>query len=116
MAFIDIERKRCERDLEKFMASHRPPPHIRPELDLGYQDNRAQSVDILEIRPDWRNPKEKIEHPVAKATFVRTKNLWRIFWMRQDLKWHGYEPHPEARNLEAFLTVVGRDEHCCFFG
>jgi hypothetical protein len=47
---------------------------------------------------------------------VRTKNLWRIFWMRRDLKWHGYEPHPEARNLEAFLTVVGRDEYCCFFG
>ena len=115
MAFNDIERKRCERDLEKFMESHRPPPHIRPELDLGYRIT-GHSVEIFEIRPAWQNPKEKIEHPVAKATFVRTKNLWRIFWMRRDLKWHGYEPHPEARNLEAFLTVVGRDEDCCFFG
>ncbi|MHB1014019.1 MAG: DUF3024 domain-containing protein [Desulfurivibrionaceae bacterium] len=115
MAFNDIEQKRCERDLEKFMSSHRPPPHIRPELDLGYRIT-GHSVEIFEIRPDWRNPKEKIEHPVAKATFVRTKNLWRIFWMRKDLKWHSYEPHPETRNLETFLTVVGRDEHCCFFG
>ena len=36
MAFNDIERKRCERDLEKFMERHRPPPDIRPKLDFGY--------------------------------------------------------------------------------
>lgn len=115
MAFNDIERKHCERDLEKFMERHRPPPHIRPELDFGYRIS-GHSVEIFEIRLDWRNPKESMEHPVAKATFVRTRNLWRVFWMRQDLKWHGYDPNPEARNLEEFLAVVGRDEHCCFFG
>ena len=35
MAFNDIERQRCERDIAKFMERHRPPPHIRPELDFG---------------------------------------------------------------------------------
>ena len=57
-----------------------------------------------------------MEHPVAKATFVRTKNRWHVFWMRQDLKWHGYEPNLEVHSLEAFLNVVDRDEYCCFFG
>jgi hypothetical protein len=90
VAFNDIERKRCERDLEKFMERHRPPPDIRPELDFGYRIS-GHSVEIFEIRPDWQNPKETMEHAVAKATFVRTRNLWRVFWMRRDLKWHGYE-------------------------
>jgi len=115
VAFNDIERQRCERDLAKFMERHRPPPHIRPKLDFGYRIT-GHSIEIFEIRPDWQNPKQKMEHPVAKATFVRTQYLWRVFWMRRDLKWHGYEPNPEVRSLQAFLEVVGRDEYCCFFG
>jgi Protein of unknown function (DUF3024) len=115
VAFNDIERKRIEHDLATFMTHHRPPPHIRPELDFGYRIS-GHSVEIFEIRPQWQNPKEKMEHAVAKATFVRTRNVWRVFWMRSDLKWHGYEPVPEVRSLAAFLAVVGRDEYCCFFG
>ena len=115
MALTDLERKRCERDLRKFMERRRPPPDIRPKLDIGYRIS-GQSVEIFEIRPDWQNPKLTMEHPVAKATLVRTQNHWRIFWMRRDLKWHGYEPNPEVRSLEAFLHVVDSDEYCCFFG
>ena len=114
MAFTDIERKRIERDVATFMARHRSPPHIRPELDFGYRIS-GHSIESFEIRPQWQNPKDKMEHPVAKATFVRMRNIWRVFWMRRDLKWHGYEPVPEVPSLEAFLAV-GRDEYCCFFG
>jgi hypothetical protein len=115
VALTDLEMKRCERDLAKFMERRRPPPDIRPELDIGYRFS-GQSVEIFEIRPNWQNREEAMEHPVAKATFVRTKNRWRVFWMRGDLKWHGYEPTLEVRSLEAFLNVVDRDEYCCFFG
>ena len=115
MAFNDIERKRIERELANFMARHRPPPHIRPKLDLGYRIS-GHSVELFEVRPQWNNPKQTMEHPVAKTTFVRTQNLWRVFWMRRDLKWHGYEPNSEVATLHAFLEVVGRDEYGCFFG
>ena len=115
MAFSDIERRRCERDLAKFMERRRPPPNIRHKLDIGYRIS-GHSVEIFEIRPEWQNPKEIMEHPAAKATFVRTKNIWRVFWMRRDLKWHGYEPNSVVRTLEAFLAVVDRDEYGCFFG
>jgi hypothetical protein len=115
VALTDLERMRCERDLAKFLERRRPPPHIRPQLDIGYRIT-GQSVEIFEIRPHWENPKQVMEHPAAKATFVRTSNRWRVFWMRRDLKWHGYEPNAEVRSLEAFLAVVDRDEYCCFFG
>jgi hypothetical protein len=115
MAFSELELKRYERDLTRFMERRRPPAHIRPELDLGYRFD-GQSVEIFEIRPDWKDRTIKGETPVAKATYVRTKNHWRVFWMRRDLKWHGYEPNQEVRSLEEFLAVVDRDDHCCFFG
>ena len=115
MALTELEIKRCERDLAKFLLRRRPPPHIRPDLDIAYRIS-GQSVEIFEVRPHWQNREEKIEHPVAKATFVRRTNRWRVFWMRRDLKWHRYEPHPEVGSLDAFLTVVDRDEYGCFFG
>lgn len=115
MAFTEIERRRCERALEKFLERRRPPAHVRDEVDLAYCLD-GHSVEIFEIRSDWRDRTKKIERPVAKATFVRTKNHWRVFWMRRDLQWHGYEPAPEVGTLEAFLDLVDRDEGCCFFG
>ena len=115
MALSEFELRRCERDLARFMERRRPPEHIREQLDIGWRIE-SQSVQIFCIRPDWHDSTLTRETPVAKATFVRTQNHWRVFWMRRDLKWHGYEPHQVVRSLEHFLQIVDRDEHCCFFG
>jgi len=115
MAFTDLERRQCERALEKFLEKRRPPSEIRARLDLGYRI-AGQSVEIFSIRPKWRDPRRKTEEPIAKATYVRTRNRWRIYWMRHDLKWHGYEPDLEVRSIERFLAVVDADEYGCFWG
>jgi hypothetical protein len=67
------------------VEKNRPPPQIRPELDLGYGLS-GQSIEIFEIRPVWKNPEEMMEHPLAKATFVKTRAVWKVYWMRADLK------------------------------
>lgn len=115
MAISEFESKRAEAELEKFIAARRPPVHLRSQVDLGYRIS-GQSVEIFEIRPRWDRPEIKIEIPVAKATYVKARNLWKVFWRRQDLKWHGYQPVPEVRRLEDFLRLVGEDRHACFFG
>jgi len=116
MAFNELEIKRIEKAIENvFMAKRRPPENIRNQLDLGYRIEN-QSVELFEIRPHWQNPNEILETEIAKATFVKTKKIWKIYWMRQDLKWHGYEPCPEVKRFEDFLTVVAEDAFACFFG
>ena len=115
MALSQIELKRCEKALAQFLERRRPPVHIRDQLDISYRIN-GQSVEIIEVRADWRDRTKRMESPVAKSTYVRTQNIWKVFWMRRDLKWHCYEPNPEVKSLEAFLNVVDRDEYCCFFG
>jgi hypothetical protein len=57
-----------------------------------------------------------MEHPVAKTTYVRSRGVWRVFWMRRDLKWHRYEPAPEVKTIEAFCALVSEDAYACFFG
>jgi len=115
MAFSEFEIKRVEKIVGKFIEKRRPAPHIRKELDLGFR-LKNQSVEIFEIRPAWRNPGKIIESDVAKATYVKTKKLWKVFWQRADLKWHRYDPKPQVKTIEEFLAIVDRDEHACFFG
>jgi len=115
MAFSELEAARCQRAIDRFMERRRPPPRIRAKVDLRSRLT-GQSVEIFELRPDWRDPTKTIESAVAKATFVRTQNLWRIYWRRSDLRWHRYGPEPEVETIEAFLDVVDRDAFGCFFG
>ena len=115
MALNDIERKRVEKTVGAFIEKHRPAPRIRPELDLGFRVS-GQSVELFAIRPVWKRPKEKMEHPVAKATFIRRQDVWKVYWQRADLKWHSYEPLPEVAALEQFLAAVHKDEYACFWG
>jgi hypothetical protein len=115
MAISEFEIKRCERALDRFMEQHRPPVHVRAQLDFGYRiDN--QSIEIFEVRPGFRDPDNKTEVPVAKATFIKSRQLWKVYWQRSDMKWHTYSPQPEVTKLEEFLQLVGEDSHSCFFG
>jgi hypothetical protein len=116
MALSEFELARVKKALDSFMQARRPPPQIRPKVDLGSRIS-GQSVEIFEIRPAWRGlPQELHESPVARATYVRSRNVWRVFWQRRDLKWHSYEPASEVRSIEEFVSLVAEDRHACFFG
>lgn len=101
--------------MERYIESIRPELGIRPQLDIGYEliDN---SVILNEIRPAWDNPQEILKHPYAKATFVKNKDSWKIYWMRANLKWYLYDPKPIVKNLRDFLKIVEEDAYGCFKG
>jgi hypothetical protein len=115
MPLNDIERKRIENAVAAFIQKRRPPAHVRPRLDYGFR-LAGQSVELFEVRPQFDRPEVKRESSFAKATFVHTKGVWRVYWMRSDLKWHSYEHRLEVSAIADFLAVVQKDEHACFFG
>jgi hypothetical protein len=115
MALNDLERKRVENAVGAFVEKRRPAPHIRAKLDLGFRVS-GQSVELFEIRPQWDRPEVKRESSFAKATYVRTQGMWKVYWKRANLKWYGYEPASEVAAIEDFLAVVQKDEYGCFFG
>ena len=115
MALTPLEIKHCERHLAAFLERRRPPPPIRDELDLGYELVN-QSIELFEIRPDWLDRTKRTRSPVAKATYVRSQDVWRLYWMQRDLKWHTYTPRPVVEDIDEFLNVVDVDEYSCFFG
>jgi len=115
MVLSDHERHRFEKPVKAYVDSRRPPPHVRPELDIGYRID-CQSIEIFELRPAYRSPEETIEHAIAKATYIKSRNVWKIYWMRADLQWHPYGPMAIVQTVEEFIAVIDQDQHGCFFG
>jgi hypothetical protein len=101
--------------MENYLARVRPPEHIRDKLDISYNIEN-QSIVLNEVRPIFPKPGEIAEYGYAKATYVKTENLWKIYWMRASGKWELYHPAPTAKTLSEFLRVVDEDSRGCFHG
>jgi len=115
MALSEFEEARIDKLVGDFVEKHRPSPEIRDQLDIAYRVD-GQSVEIFEVRPHWQDPSIIMEQAVAKMTYVKSQNIWKLFWQRADLKWHGYEPFPKAKRLEDCLNVIAEDQYACFWG
>ena len=115
-------KKTESRDLSIFgsiikenVENMRPPEHIREQLDIGYTFEN-NTLEIFEIRPQWNDP-SKIQHsPFVKARYIKSKNIWKIYWLRGNLKWYPYDPHPETDSPTSLFEIINKDEHHCFKG
>ena len=116
MALTELETARVRKTVGAFVEARRPPLHLREKVDLAFRLS-GQSVEIFEVRQAYGGaPGERIELPVAKATYVRSVRRWRVFWLRQDMKWHSYKPAPDVATIEEFVALVREDRNSCFFG
>lgn len=117
MAFREEEAAQAGRFVEEFVEEWRPREEVRDELDLDYRlEGEGQSVVVFEVRPDWRGEGETMETPVVKVTYVRSRDVWKMYWIRADGDWHKYGPAEEVESLVQALKVVGEDEYGCFWG
>jgi hypothetical protein len=114
MAFDQFTQHRVEKIIDDFIQARRPPPALRNQVDLGFKVE-DQSIVIYERRSHWKNEGQFIESLVAKATYVRKQDAWKIYWLRQDLKWHSYESLPEVNKIEDFLAELALDPNGCFW-
>lgn len=116
MPFSENETETILQELEdEFWTHHRPPLHLRDKVREGQRID-GQSIELFLNRPAYRRPGEWIEEAIAKIKYIRSKDVWAIYWRRADLKWHRYEPCPESQSLSDPLAEIHRDDHACFFG
>lgn len=115
MSFTERQFTIYKKQVKEYVEKRRPRPEIREKVDLSFRIE-GQSITIFEIRRRFFDPKQKYESPIAKTTFVRNRKHWKVFWMRQDLKWHMYKPKPTVRSIAEFLRLVEEDSFCCFWG
>ncbi len=92
-----------EEEIKSHIEKMRPVDlAIRKKLDNGYIIEK-QNLFICEIRPGWKElPNGDFDFdydnyrkiPVAKAIYVKSKNIWKIYWHRASGNWDRYTPHP----------------------
>lgn len=121
----DAIQRLFEPDIKAFVEVMRPEElEIRKKLDIGYTFEK-QDLIISEIRPGWKqNSKgdfeydfeKKLHSPRAKAKFVKSQNLWKIYWKRANNKWEAYKPHPVVETLAEFFNIIKEDDYGCFWG
>src|SRR5699024_9333965 len=96
-----------------FIERSRPPEHLRSQVDLAYTID-DQSIIIFEVRAHWQHPKQKMKNNVAKATWVRSQQIWKIYWHKSYQQMHRNEPRDEDDNAEDFIKEVAEDPNACF--
>jgi hypothetical protein len=77
---------------------------------------KGSEVILFEERPDFQNPREWRELPVAKFKYVATQQEWRLYCQHRDLRWHAYEALPAARDFGRLLNEVDVDPTGIFWG
>ncbi len=116
VAFTDDEIAEYSRLIEEIVWSRRRPPlHLRNKVREG-QRIAGHEVELFMVRPAFQDPPLLIEEAIAKARYVRSRDIWLVFWQRADLRWHRYDPCPEVKTLEEFLEIVATDSCGCFWG
>jgi hypothetical protein len=101
--------------MENYLDKKRPAEEIRKKVDYTYKIE-GQSVVIYEVRPSWDEKDKVIESGIAKATFVKSSNSWKVFWKRANGKWVNYPPQPSVGSLRDFLDLIEEDNSHCFWG
>ena len=103
MAFSELELKRIDRTVGDLCRRNSLPQHAN-ELRFACEID-GHAVSIYEQ-----------SHGIARFRFSRAQGTWALFWLRQDLTWHRYEPEPPSPDLARLVAVVEADEFGAFFG
>ncbi|MDH3328699.1 MAG: DUF3024 domain-containing protein [Desulfobulbaceae bacterium] len=115
MAFSEFEIKRIEKLIGKCVGSRRPPGHSSKQPDFSFRI-AGQSFEIFETRAQLNDPTKILAQPIAKATYIKNRKMWALFWMRADLKWQSYKLFPVSGSLEKILETIAQDRFDCFWG
>lgn len=108
---IDLNHRRVADFIEKM----RPSIEMRNEIDNGYKFEK-QAFELFTTRPIWDRKNEYRNYAFAKIKFIKSKKLWKLYWMRASGKWELYEPLPSSKNIGELLDCIEKDEYGCFLG
>jgi len=114
LSFSELELKRIDRTVGE-LCRRLSPPQYADELRVVCEID-AHNVSVFEERPPWNGRGDWTRMGVARFRFFRSRGEWQLYWMRQDLKWHRYDPAEPTADLAALVAVVEADEYGAFFG
>ena len=114
MTLPDIELLKAK-NLVGSLCEERTPSHLKDLLRFEFEIEK-HNVIIYEVRPVWNTPSEFTRMPLAKLTYVKSENIWKLYCKRANEKWVIYEPKSSAKGLGTLVKEIDKDPYGCFFG
>ena len=114
MTFNEFELQYVAHTVGK-LCKRKSPAHLRCQQRTVYVVE-GHDVTVYEERLRWDNPQEWTNSGIAKFKYNRKQNVWKLYWMKSDLKWHVYELLPESTRIDKLVVEVDKDPHGAFFG
>lgn len=103
-----------ELKVQRYVESIRPKEeHIRKQLDIGYSYERGTFI-LFEIRPVFDMPDKIIYPPFAKIRCIKSRGIYKLYWMRGNGKWYLYDPFPESKSLDKIINEIEKNPCGCF--
>lgn len=115
MAFTDAELKLIDATIGDLVRRQRPPEPLRGHFDLELEID-GHKVRIFTTRPLWSDRSRTVRSGVAQFTYTRTRDTWKLYWMRRDGKWHAWDPAENTGTLDELVQVVDEDRRGGFWG
>ena len=107
MGFSELELKYIE-NIVGTLCKRRSPSHLRDQFRAVYVVEE-HDVTVYEERPHETNPREWTSSGIAKFKYHRKQNVWKLYWMRQNLKWYPYGPFHESTRIDRLVVEVDKD-------
>lgn len=104
-----------EIQIKQYIEEIRPPKEMRDQVDISYFF-KIGIVEIFEVRPKWDDPKVLENFPILRTKHVKSKNIWRVYWLDSKQKWIKYTPNFEVSHFSKVIEILKKDEHGCFWG
>ncbi len=67
------------------------PPELQDQIRLEFEVD-GHRVRIWTVRPLWSDGSQTMRSGVAQFTYPRSRDRWKLSWMRADGKWHAWDP------------------------
>lgn len=99
--------------ITKIEAKFKVPGHVADQIKI-IAEKIGNSYVLYESRPVWDdNSKPWIKSEVAKMTFIKRRDMWKLYWRRASGRWDLYD---EYRLFGVLLNSIEKDTHGCFWG
>lgn len=99
--------------IQKIEEKFKVPEHVTDKIK-NVVEKLGNSYILYETRPAWDgNAKPWTKLSVAKMTFVKISDTWKLYWMRASGKWELYK---EYKSLKHVLNAIEKDKSGCFWG
>ena len=91
------------------------PAGVRDKVRIECEAS-GRDLTILEFHAPMEPGEEWIGNPVARLRYMKSRGIWRLYWVDSNDRWHQY-PEPEwAHDVRDLLAEIDRDPTALFWG